>query len=83
MDPIRIMVATTSASSVDKSDSIRISKGERYTTDFESTIDFQPDDIAVLIYSAKSVDGDKVRGLTGHGNDGWVKRLCKAMDCGA
>lgn len=55
--------------------SIRISKGERYTTDFEPATDFPPDDTAILIYSAKSVDGDNVRDLSGHGNDGWLERF--------
>ena len=55
--------------------SLRISKGERYTTDFEPIADFPPDDTAVLIYSAKSVDGDTVHDLSGHGNDGRIERL--------
>jgi hypothetical protein len=56
-------------------DAYRISKGERYTADFHPAEDLQPDDAAVLIYSAKSVEGEKVRDLSGHGNDGWVERL--------
>ncbi len=55
--------------------SLRISKGERYTADFEPAADFPPDDAAVLIYSAKSVEGNTVRDLSGHGNDGRVERF--------
>lgn len=55
--------------------SLRISQGERYTADFEPTQDLPPDDTAVLVYSAQSVDGDVVRDLSGHGNDGEVERL--------
>ena len=54
---------------------VRISKGERYVADFEPDKDFQSDDFAVLIYSAKSVDGDKVHDLSGHGNDGRLERF--------
>jgi len=54
---------------------VRISKGERYAVDFEPPKDFQSDDATVLIYSAKSVNGDKVRDLSGKGNGGKVERL--------
>jgi hypothetical protein len=54
---------------------VRISKGERYTADFEPDADIQADDAAILIYSAKSVDGNTVKDLSGHGNDGRLERL--------
>ena len=55
--------------------SVRISKGERYTADFQPDEDFRRDETAVLIYSAKSVEGGTVHDLSGNGNDGAVERF--------
>jgi hypothetical protein len=49
---------------------VRISKGERYTKDFTPTESFTADDDALVIYDAKSVDGDRVIDLSGKGNHG-------------
>ena len=49
---------------------VRISKGERYTDDFTPSESFTADDNALVIYDAKSVDGDRVIDLSGNGNDG-------------
>lgn len=54
---------------------VRISKGERFTTDFEPDQDLPADDTTVLIYSAKSVNHNTVHDLSGHGNDGRVERF--------
>ena len=57
---------------------LRISKGERYLTDFEPEISFKPDDAdyphrAVLIFDGSKVEGERVIDLSGAGNDGkWV-----------
>ena len=52
---------------------IRISRGERYSSDFQPDERFSPDRTAILIYAADAVSGGTVRDLSGHGNDGRVK----------
>ena len=54
---------------------IRISRGERYSSDFQPEEQFSPDRTATLIYAADAVSGGIVRDLSGHGNDGRVERL--------
>lgn len=54
---------------------IRVSRGERYTTDFQPEERFSPNSTAVLIYAPDSVGGVTVHDLSGHGNDGRVERL--------
>lgn len=57
---------------------LRISRGERYSTDFEPESSFVPDASdaphrAVLIFDGSKVEGERVIDLTGNGNDGsWV-----------
>ena len=53
---------------------VRISKGERYSTDFQAEEQFGPDITAILIYAPEVVSGGIVRDLSGHGNDGRVQR---------
>ena len=53
--------------------SIRFSKGKVPPTSRPGKL--RPDRTAVLIYSAQSVDGDAVRDLSGHFNDGRVERF--------
>lgn len=55
---------------------VRISKGERFIGDFQPDEKFQAaDETAILIYVGQSVEGNTVRDLTGHGNDGRVQRF--------
>jgi hypothetical protein len=49
---------------------VRISRGERYEKDFTPSPELKPDKATVLLYDAKSVDGDRVIDLSGKGNDG-------------
>jgi hypothetical protein len=54
---------------------VRISRGERYSTDFQPEERFSLDSKAVLIYAPDSAGGGTVHDLSGHGNDGRVERL--------
>jgi eukaryotic-like serine/threonine-protein kinase len=54
---------------------LRISRGVRYSADFEPESSFVPDaadvpDRAVLIYDGLKVEGERVTDLSGEGNDG-------------
>jgi hypothetical protein len=54
---------------------IRISRSERYSTDFQPEERFLPDSTAILIYAADAVSDGTVRDLSGHGNEGRVERF--------
>ena len=54
---------------------LRISRGERYSVDFEPESSFSPDSTdvphrAVLIYDGSKVEGERVIDLSGEGHDG-------------
>ncbi len=54
---------------------LRISKGERYSTDFEPEFSFKPDAAdsahrAILIFEGSKAEKDRVIDLSGEGNDG-------------
>jgi hypothetical protein len=53
--------------------SLRISEGERYSTDFTPDDALRPDEKAVLLYDASSVDGDRIIDLSGKNNHGTVE----------
>ena len=53
--------------------SVRISEGERYSTDFRPTERFSSDDTTLAIYAAESVDGKAVRDQSGNGNNGQIE----------
>lgn len=58
---------------------VRISRGERYSADFEPERSFGPDVVdvphrTVLIFDGSEVDGDRVIDLSGEGNDGTWRR---------
>jgi serine/threonine-protein kinase len=58
---------------------LRISRGERYSADFEPESSFSPDSTdvphrAVLIYDGSKVEGEQVIDLSGGGNDGVLAR---------
>ena len=55
--------------------SVRISKGERYSTDFEPDAVLQSDEMTELIYDASSVRGNKIVDLSSNKNHGTVERL--------
>lgn len=50
---------------------VRISKGERYRDDFNPVESFNADDTSLVIYDAKSVEGNRVIDLSGKGNHGF------------
>lgn len=58
---------------------LRVSRGERYSEDFEPASSFVPDAAdaphrAVLIYDGSKVEGERVVDLSGEGNDGVLAR---------
>lgn len=58
---------------------LRISRGERYSAEFEPESSFVPDNAdaphrAVLIYDGSNVEGERVIDLSGGGNDGVLAR---------
>ncbi len=55
--------------------SVRISKGERYTTEFVPDDVLQSNSTAVLVYDASSVRGSRVVDLSGKNNHGSIQRL--------
>ncbi len=57
---------------------LRVSRGERYSADFEPVSSFSPDSTdvphrAVLIYDGSKLEGERVIDLSGEGNDGKVR----------
>ena len=54
--------------------SVRISRGEAYTSDFAPEANFIANASTELLYTIQSVDGNKVRDLSGKGNDGQLER---------
>jgi hypothetical protein len=55
------------------SSAVHISEGERYSTDFTPDDALRPDEKAVLLYDASSVDGDRIIDLSGKNNHGTVE----------
>lgn len=60
--------------------SLRISKGERYTSDFDPDESFAKDADhapvkALLLYDGRAVEGDRVLDMSGAGNDGRWERM--------
>lgn len=58
---------------------LRISRGERYSADFQPESSFSPDAVdvphrAVLIFDGSQVEGDRVIDLSGKENDGKLRR---------
>jgi hypothetical protein len=49
---------------------LRISKGERYIENFVPTLNFEPDDQALVIYQGDKVDGTRIIDLSGNRNHG-------------
>lgn len=60
----------------------RITRGERYRTDFSPQTILVPEPGTVLLYSPAAVEGTKVRDLSGHGNDGLLEgvRVASELD---
>ncbi len=55
--------------------SIRISRGEEYTSDFTPDEDLTANEATELLYTIKSINGDAAKDLSGKGNDGTVERI--------